>query len=175
MRLPELPEAEQLNEFQRLVYEAVQGALTPVDDSKIGQAQTTFLMDKKRCDIRLTPRDSDSVEVDMAVWSDYIYCRVGGWVTGTCSQGGDWLLPDDGLKLPAHEYAKQYAKNVAETLTQLFSGNIKIKEYRSDGKSYKWVRYDLIRGEWQNNGSYRIAFYNYFGKKSVVEKFCKLY
>ena len=48
----------------------------------------------------------------------------------------------------------------------LLSKNMGIKEYCSNGKPYKWELESLGNNIWMNEGTTRLLFWNYFGKKS---------
>ena len=155
-----------LNDFQRLAYLKIKEILESIDEGKINISKSTIKIKEEKgnfwIDISLRPLDFRSFNLWIGIFVDGISLGLGKWHQ-------DYLIKESGLS------EDKFLENFIKILIEIFKGNVKIIEYQSNGKGYKWIRYDLIEGKWQPSGAVGLIFYNYFGRRTRIDKFCRLY
>lgn len=61
---------------------------------------------------------------------------------------------------------KHLVQDILGLLRDLLSSAMRVVEFLSDDKPYKWSMESFRNGKWENENTTGLLFYNYFGKKT---------
>lgn len=167
MILEDIYDIEVLNEFQRSTYLRIAELLKPINEASLNSYQSAtlvkFVAGNYFLQISLQPKAPDSYNVVLTLNTNDYILALDGFTSKVQIEAVPLSVSDDALGM------------LVTTLIRVFNGQVKIVEERSQGSPYRWRRYDFIEDSWQLQTTRQFLLYNYFGKKTSVVRYCRLY